>query len=134
MSSNWPNRATGNHPAEGCIVFVKDEAWGFSAPGRVEHPGLILWLADDLRYCTLLKGTDAEFVRDQRRVFIVEPSEMNGLAKPTAFRLEPRTLPRRLVMLMLESPRYIGAVSDTELDAARYQLSRSFGGTGGWRR
>jgi hypothetical protein len=131
-TSNWPNRA-GDRSAEGCVLYVKDTAWGFEAVGRSDHPGIVLWLSEDERYCTLLKGTDAEHVRDRWGTYIIEPDELNGLVKPTAFRLEPRVMTRRLIMLMLESPRWVGRVDDQHLDEMRRRVARAFGGTV-WRR
>jgi hypothetical protein len=131
-TSNSPIRRQ-DHSAEGCVLYVKDSTWGFEAAGRVDHPGIVLWLSEDERYCTLLKGTDAENIRDRWGCYIIEPDELNGLVKPTAFRLEPRIMPRRLIMLMLESPRWIGRVEDRHLDEMRRRVARAFGGTA-WRR
>jgi hypothetical protein len=116
---------------EGAIYFVKDSAWGFSSPGRDEHPGLCVWFAEDLRTAVFLKGVDAAHARFG--AVIVEPTRANGLSKPTAFQLVPRALPRRLVELMHKSPRLIGRLDPSELAAIRAKLARLFGRGGGGR-
>jgi len=116
---------------EGAIYFVKDAAWGFSAPGREDHPGLCVWFAEDERNAVFLKGVDAE--RASFGAVIVEPTRANGLSKRTAFQLVPRALPRRLVELMHKSPRLVGRLDTNELATIRAKLARLFGRGGGGR-
>lgn len=110
----------------GTVYRVPDAWWGFDAVGRNEHPGACTAVQSEAGQAILLKGTDA---RNVRRTYshhvIVKPTTSNGLAKPTAFALEPRPFRMHRVAL-LHRERQLGRLDDADLELLNEKLREAF--------
>lgn len=112
----------------GSVYRVPDGWWGFDAVGRKEHPGACTAVNVEAGQAVLLKGTDARNVRgNSSRHVILQPTDSNGLLKPTAFALEPRTFRLHRVTL-LHHERQMGRLDVSELDLLDQKLREAFPG------
>ena len=88
----------------GSVLQVPDHLRRFKAPSREWHPGACVAIHRPELRATMLKGTGVDEVKERRRqrlrCAIVEPSESNGLWKPTVFDLDPRRLKLRPLELL----------------------------------
>jgi hypothetical protein len=97
----------------GSVYFVPDEAWGFRAPHRRDHPGVCVACDVPGRRGWLYKGTDAgAAVVERYDALLVEPSDENGLGKLTAFALEPRAIRLHKILTWHAPPRQLGRLED----------------------
>jgi hypothetical protein len=87
-----------------------------------DHPGACAFYRLEQKNGILVSGTDADNAR-RGEYHVVDPSEENGLHKPTAFKLVPRFF--RLHRLKLYFPeRHIGRLDGTTLRTLRDELAR----------
>ncbi len=114
----------------GLVLRVPDGWWGFSALGRVEHPGVCSGV-DAARDACLLKGTSRPIEELPPWVaaqsFVVAPSPRNGLTKTTSFHLAPHRKSARAVRLLLPQ-RKLGTLEEHDLRALQARLARALGG------
>lgn len=122
-SGNNPQVFDAEKLLPGAVLRVPNRHWGFEIVSGTDHPGACTHFQAGANDAILVKGTDAENVRNPRRYFFAEPSESNGLTKSTAFELVPR--PFRLHRLkLLFSERYLGRLEDSVLEDLRAELVR----------
>ena len=114
--------------AEGSIVEVPDERWGFVAPARTWHPGACTEIRQNALRAKMHKGTGAEEMspRYRARYYLVEPTWSNGLRKDTAFELDGHCFKRR-PMALLSLSRHIGTLDPSDLAALRARALRAIG-------
>ncbi len=119
---------------EGSVYMVPDRLWGFRAEGREHHPGTCVRCDVPARLAFLFKGTDLASARPDRFLYVsVEPSPQNGLAKPTAFALDPRRIRLHVLRNLHQGREWIGRLEDHYLLAMRRHfdaLSRRPEGSG----
>jgi hypothetical protein len=107
----------------GAVLRVPNRHWGFEVVSATDHPGACTHYRPRASDAILVKGTDAEHVRNPRRFFFVDAGPENGLRKRTAFELVPR--PFRLHRLKLLFPeRQLGRLGEATLQALRAELAR----------
>ena len=110
----------------GRVLSVPDRLWGFTAVARKEHPGACTACQPATMAATLVLGRDAAKSRLPQRVrYVVEPSRLNGLRKPTAFELVPRRRPLRRVRLLYRDRR-LGILEADLFVELRQRLIRLF--------
>jgi hypothetical protein len=123
---------TGSAPEEfdadallpGAVFMVPNRHWGFEVVSAADHPGACTHYQPGAKDATLVKGTDADNVRNRRGYFFVDASEENGLEKRTALRLVPEP-PFRLHRLKLYFPeRHLGYLEAAVLHALRVEMAR----------
>ena len=126
-ATNAPEDAPVLEPAElpGAVLMIPNRHWGYELAHVVDHPGACAFHDPGALDAVLVSGTDAENMRARRAYHVAEPTPENGLSKPTAFLLAPRTF--RLHRLKTYFPeRFIGRLSDADLAAIRAELARLF--------
>ena len=107
----------------GAVVMVPNRHWGFEGVTSTDHPGACTHVEMTGQEATLVKGTDAENIRNARSYLVVEPTPENHLSKPTAFELVPRRFRvHRLKLYFLG--RQLGYLDGATLQALRTQLAR----------
>ncbi len=107
----------------GAVVMVPNRHWGFEVVSAADHPGACAHYEPGATDAILVKGTDAENVRNPSRYFFTDATPGNGLHKRTAFELVPR--PFRLHRLkLLFAERYLGRLEKLVLQALRAELAR----------
>jgi hypothetical protein len=107
----------------GAVLMVPNRHWGFEVVSATDHPGACTHYQPGANDAILVKGTDAENVRNPRRYFFTDATPGNGLHKRTAFELVP--LPFRLHRLkLLFAERYLGRLENLVLQALRAELAR----------
>jgi hypothetical protein len=107
----------------GAVLMVPNRHWGFEVVSGEDHPGACTHYEPGAKDAILVKGTDAEHVRNPRRYFFADASKENGLRKQTAFELVPR--PFRLHRLkLLFAERYLGRLEVMVLQSLRAELAR----------
>jgi hypothetical protein len=102
----------------GAVLTVPDYLWGFVAPSRDWHPAACMRVDETRKRATMIHGTGAEHInaRYRSKYHLVEPSLSNGLVKPTAFKLDPRTL--KLRPLNLIAPEHtLGFLDDDDFNS-----------------
>jgi hypothetical protein len=118
----------------GSVYMVPDHLWKFRTPGREDHPGVCVWVDLKTRLAFLYKGTDLSAARaDRTELILVEPSEENGLNKPTALSLDPHCIRLHILLNLHRSPRWLGRLEVAALFPLRQHfeaLLRLFPGVG----
>jgi hypothetical protein len=107
----------------GAILMVPNRHWGFEVVSATDHPGACTHYQADAKDAILVKGTDAENVRNARRYFFADASAENGLQKRTAFELVPRIFRLHRLKLLFQE-RYLGRLEQLVLQALRAELAR----------
>jgi hypothetical protein len=107
----------------GAVLMVPNRHWGFEVVSATDHPGACTHYREAARDAVLVKGTDAENIRNPRRFYFADPTAENGLQKRTAFELVPRLF--RLHRMKLFFPeRHLGRLDEATLQALRAELAR----------
>ncbi len=107
----------------GAVLMVPNRQWGFEVVSAADHPGACTHYREQAVAAVLVKGTDAEHIRNPRRYFLADPTTENGLQKRTAFELVPRLF--RLHRMRLFFPeRHLGRLDEATLQALRAELAR----------
>ena len=109
----------------GDLFQVPDKWWGFEAFGRSNHPGACVGYVPPGFNVTMLKGTDPFSARYGEVHVLVQNDSTNGLLKPTAFAIKPRSFSARRIALLGDER--IGQLSPSDLDRMRSELVRLFG-------
>lgn len=119
---------------EGSVYEIPDPLWGFTAPHREWHPGACARCDPAARLTYCYKGTDARRVRAKLfAMVVVEPSPENGLKKTTAFALDPRRIPLKVLRKIHNADGWRGALEEPFLRRMQTHLERWLarrGGTG----
>jgi hypothetical protein len=107
----------------GAVFMVPNRHWGFGSLTSDDHPGACVQHRSGAREGTLVKGTDADNVRNSRKYYCVSPTAENGLRKHTGFELLPRYF--RWHRLRLYYPeRYLGRLDSSVLHGLCTELGR----------
>jgi hypothetical protein len=107
----------------GAVLMVPNRHWGFEVVSATDHPGACTHYQPGAKDAILVKGTDAENVRNARRYFFADASAENGLQKRTAFELVPRVFRLHRLKLLFQE-RYLGRLEQMVLQALRAELAR----------
>ena len=108
----------------GTVFKVPNRFWHIKSNISEDHPGVCTSYETIHRLVVLLKGSDAQKAIE-RHIFVVLPSNDNGLTKPTAFTLAPRYFRHHRVILLYPERR-LGHLADNDLQALRSELERVF--------
>jgi hypothetical protein len=118
-----PRALDADQELPGAVFMVPDPQWGFEAAGSTDHPGACVHYQGGDRNAILVKGTDADHVRNPRRYYVVGPTPENGLDKHTAFELVPRYFRLHKVRLLYPE-RHLGRLDEYTLHALCEELAR----------
>jgi hypothetical protein len=116
---------------EGSVYMIPDQLWGFHAKGRQDHPGACVHCDLSARLSFLNKGTDLHSARlDRFALVIVESSTNNGLAKPTAFALDPRRMRLHKLLTFHEGKEWLGRLEEEHFRVMRehFEMLARLGG------
>jgi hypothetical protein len=110
----------------GAIYMVPNEQWEIDSDSSEDHPGACAIYQERTHSAILIKGTDADNLRDLRGYYVVSPTPENGLYKRTAFELVPRYFRLHKVRVFYPE-RYLGQLDETTLFALCHEMARVCG-------
>ncbi len=109
----------------GAVLMVPNQDWGFEVVSATDHPGACTHHQTAANRAYLVKGTDAEHIRNPRGYFFVDSDTLSGLKKRTAFELVPRRFRLRRLKLFFPE-RCLGRLDDATLQSLRSVLVRLY--------
>jgi hypothetical protein len=85
----------------GSVYWISDRLWKIPPSGRVAHPGVCVRCDLRSQRAVLVKGASVRenhaLRYDRYAALVIEPTDENGLIRPTAFALEPREIDLRIL-------------------------------------